>query len=73
MAQTDPLGCSGGNARRSQWPGSGSHTDCTFGHLRPILGLISLSDVEIIAADQVKLDPDAAMAKTAAGIALLAA
>ncbi|MDW3224525.1 MAG: NAD(P)H-dependent oxidoreductase [Paracoccaceae bacterium] len=51
----------------------GSEIDFASGYLRHIMGFIGISDVEIVAADQVMANSDKAMAKAHAGIAALAA
>ncbi|WP_299968077.1 NAD(P)H-dependent oxidoreductase [uncultured Roseobacter sp.] len=51
----------------------GSEIDFASGYLRHIMGFIGITDVEIIAADLVKLDADKALAKARAQIAAIAA
>ncbi len=40
---------------------AGSEIDFATGYLRHILGFIGITDVEIVAADQMAIDPDASM------------
>lgn len=51
----------------------GSDMDFASGYLRHVLGFIGITDVEIIAADRVMADAEAALAKAHASIDALAA
>jgi FMN-dependent NADH-azoreductase len=51
----------------------GSEIDFASGYLRHILGFIGIDDVEVVAADRVMADADAAMAQATAQIDALAA
>lgn len=51
----------------------GSDVDFASGYLRHIMGFVGISDVQIVAADQLMMDGDGALSKAAAQIEALAA
>ncbi|MEJ6393671.1 NAD(P)H-dependent oxidoreductase [Gymnodinialimonas sp. 2305UL16-5] len=52
---------------------AGSEIDFATGYMRHVLGFIGITDVQIISADQMAVDPDATLAKAHAEVAALAA
>lgn len=52
---------------------AGSDIDYATTYLRHVLGFIGITDVQIVAADQMAIDPDAALARANGEIAALAA
>ena len=76
-AETGPKGLLSGKrailAVASGGTSVGSEIDFATGYMRHILGFIGITDVEIIAADALMADADAALAKANAAIDSLAA
>ena len=76
-AETGPKGLLSGKrailAVASGGTSVGSEIDFATGYMRHILGFIGITDVEIIAADALMVDADAALAKANAAIDSLAA
>ena len=76
-AETGPKGLLSGKrailAVASGGTSVGSEIDFATGYMRHILGFIGITDVEIIAADTLMADPDAALAKANPAIDSLAA
>lgn len=53
--------------------GAGSDIDFATPHLRHVLGFLGISDVEVIAADRLAIDPEASRATAESRVAALAA
>lgn len=51
----------------------GSEIDFASGYLRHIMGFVGITNVEIVAADQMALDPEAALAAANSAVELIAA